>query len=88
MKGSLTTAKTLSDLYTDQWKGPLSIGENEYFFQITEAKPPQGLKTEDPSDPDFALVRDTFIKNRVKLWLKDYLEAQRKELKVKTYLNE
>lgn len=88
LKGSLTTAKTLSDLYPDQWKGPLSIGENEYFFQITEAKPPQGLKVEDASDPDFALVRDTFIKNRVKLWLKDYLEAQRKELKVKTYLNE
>jgi peptidyl-prolyl cis-trans isomerase D len=88
LKGSLAAAKNLSDLYPGQWKGPLAVGEKEYFFQITEARPTQGLKALDPSDPDFASVRETFQKDLEKLWLKDYLAAQRKELKVKTYLTE
>lgn len=87
LKDSLTASKDLGDLYPGQWKGPLSIGENEFFFQITEANPPQGLKAEDSSDPDRASIYETFKKDRANLWLKDYLAAQRKELKVQTFLS-
>ncbi len=86
LKDSLSAAETLSDLYTGQWKGPLSIGESQYFFQVTEEKPAQPLKKEDPSD--LARIYETFKKDRVNLWLKDFLEEQRKELKVKTFLTE
>lgn len=86
MKGSITAAEALSDLYSGQWKGPLSVGEDQCFFQITEEKPAQGLKAGDPSD--LAGVYETFKKDRVNLWLKDYLTAQRKELKVKTFLTD
>jgi peptidyl-prolyl cis-trans isomerase D len=86
LKGSLPTAEALSDLYPDQWKGPLSIGEDQCFFQISEERSAQGLKPQDPADQ--AKVYETFKKDRVNLWLKDYLTAQRKEQKVTTFLTD
>ncbi len=85
MADSLTTAQSLSDLYPGEWKGPLSIGENQCFFQVYEAKP-AGVFTPDPADK--ARIYETFKKDRVSQWVKDYLKTERDQLKVKSFLTE
>jgi peptidyl-prolyl cis-trans isomerase D len=82
---SIATAQALSDLYPGQWKGPLSIGEAQCFFQVDEAKPADAFQ---PDPLDQARDYETFKKDRVTVWVKDYLKSQRNQLKVKSFLTE
>jgi len=85
VKDSSELTQSLADLYVGEWKGPLTLGDNHYFFQITQAKDqalsPEGLNKARP----IALAR--LVGEKQDQWLKAFLDDQRKKLKVKTYLN-
>ena len=82
---SKDSAEQLASLYTQQWKGPLSIHQKEYFFQIVDAKEGASPKTMTDSERSELIQRLTY--ERQQAWLQDFLTAERKKLEVKTFLN-
>lgn len=81
---SKETADELATLYPLQWKGPLSVGQKEYFFQITDAKEPDSSVA--LTDQQRADISKQMVEERRQAWVKQFLEAQRQKLGVKTYL--
>jgi peptidyl-prolyl cis-trans isomerase D len=83
LKDSKNLADILAGYYPKDWRGPLTLNENSYFFQITEAKPgkidPQTLAKKGPETAQ----RLTSYKEQE--WLKNFLAERRKELKVKSF---
>ncbi|HJT23133.1 MAG TPA: SurA N-terminal domain-containing protein, partial [bacterium] len=82
---SKDAAEQLADLYPQQWKGPLSLHQKQYFFQIAEAKEGAAHKTMTASERAEMTQRLTY--ERQQAWLQDFLTAERKKLGVKTFLN-
>jgi peptidyl-prolyl cis-trans isomerase D len=85
LKNSKGTAAELAGLYVQDWKGPLSLGEKEYFFQIIDAK--DGKSGSTLTDQEKAELEQRLISQRQDDWLQDFLTAQRKTLNVKSFLN-
>ncbi|HET9869988.1 MAG TPA: peptidylprolyl isomerase, partial [bacterium] len=75
----------LAELYVGDWKGPLPIGGSRYYFQITQAKerPLSGKALEKASAEAVRRLGE----HKQDLWVRSFLDDQRKKLKVKTYLN-
>jgi peptidyl-prolyl cis-trans isomerase D len=85
IKNSKETAAELASLYVQDWKGPLPLGEKEYFFQVIDAK--DGKSPSTPSDQEKAGLQQRLISQRQNDWLQDFLSAQRKTLNVKSFLD-
>ncbi len=84
LKNSKETAEELAGLYVLDWKGPLPIGQKEYFFQITDSKDGKSSTLTDQARTE---LQQRLINQRQQDWLQDFLSAQRKTLNVKTFLN-
>ncbi|MGH7739240.1 MAG: SurA N-terminal domain-containing protein [bacterium] len=86
IQDSKDLTQSLATLYVDQWKGPLPIGDNHYFFQITQTQP------HSLTDAEFNELQPTaeaqLTQARQDEWEKAFLESQKKKLKVKTYLED
>jgi peptidyl-prolyl cis-trans isomerase D len=86
LKDSKNIADALSSLYLKEYKGPLSIGKNEYFFQIIDVKPGKSKSEKNlKGQPE---IMQRLISDRQSIWIKSFLDSERQRLKVKTYLNE
>lgn len=83
IKDSKNAADSLASLYLNQWKGPLAIGTDEYFFQVVDIKP--SGKTAVQSAGDLSDIAKHYLSDRESAWIKDFLESQRKSLKVRTF---
>jgi hypothetical protein len=85
LKSSKELANSLADTYLNDWKGPIPFRENNFFFQIIDSKlgePDSEKLGKDPSE-----ITERLVASKREEWLKNYLEEQKKELKVKTYSN-
>ncbi len=82
---SKDAATELAGLYPQEWKGPLSIHQKEYFFQIIDAHERGHSKA--PSDQERAEMTQRMNYERQQTWLQDFLGSQRKKMGVKTFLN-
>ncbi len=82
LKNSKYIAGQLDSLYPQDWRGPLSLNEKQYFFQITAVK--EGKTSADDTTGE---MRQKFLSSRQSTWLKDFLAVERKKLDVKTFLN-
>jgi peptidyl-prolyl cis-trans isomerase D len=83
LKDSKQVASQLTNLYPGDWAGPLPIGGKEYYFQISDSR--EGKATgKDTSNTD---ISRRFMANRQNIWLKDFLDQQKKTLEIKTFLN-
>jgi len=85
LKGSKEAAHELAGSYLQDWKGPISLGQKEYFFQITDARDKKNPASS--AGIDKAALQQELMNQRQQSWLKDFLEAQKKKLGVKSYLN-
>jgi peptidyl-prolyl cis-trans isomerase D len=85
IKNSKGTAAELAGLYVQDWKGPLSVGDKEYFFQIIDER--EGKSGSTIADQEKAELQQRLISQRQDDWLQDFLTAQRKTLNVKSFLN-
>jgi len=74
----------LAELYVGEWKGPVQLGDNEFFFQILQEKESRVVAK---SEKDLGDVAQRMLRFKQNVWLKDFLAAERKRLNVKTYLN-
>lgn len=85
IENSKDTAMELASLYPQEWKGPLSLGQKEYFFQIVDSR---GEKTPLSSiEKDLSNISGQMAYERQQSWLKDFLNVQRKKMQVKNFLN-
>lgn len=82
---SKDVAGQLASLYPQQWKGPLSIHQKEFFFQVVDAKEETTHKT--LTDSERAEIIQKLTYERQQAWLQDFLSTERKKLEVKTFLN-
>lgn len=83
IKGSKLLTQELVNLYPGEWAGPFPMNQNEYFFQITDAKESESpAKNADSND-----VAQRFMSNKADSWFKDFLDEQKKNITIKTYLN-
>jgi peptidyl-prolyl cis-trans isomerase D len=85
LKNSTAIADQLAGLYLNDWKGPIPLGESEYFFQITAAK--NGETAERPAPNDDPKVVQRLMYAKQDAWLKAFLENQKKKLTIKTFVN-
>lgn len=85
IKDSKDPALDLATLFPGDWKGPISIGQREYFFQILDARPAQ--KTVSLTDREKQEFQQRVYGKVQDNWLKEFLKEQRKRVNVKTYLN-
>jgi hypothetical protein len=83
LKGSKQFSRELAALYPGDWAGPFPINGKEYFFQLTDARP--GKTTDTNSDT--SEIGNRFMGNHQDAWLKDFIDQQKKTLKIKTFLN-
>ncbi len=83
LKDSKNAADSLASLYLNQWKGPLAIGTDEYFFQIVDVKTNGPYSSQNAGD--LADIAKHYLSDREAIWIKDFLESQRKSLKVRTF---
>ncbi len=83
IKGSKPLVQELLNLYPGEWAGPFPLNNKEYFFQITEAKEGKPADKIDQSDS----IAQRFMANKADAWFKDFLNQQRKNITIKTYLN-
>lgn len=81
LKNSKDAADELAGLYPRDWKGPMPLDLKEYFFQIVDAREGKAPSTQDRSG-----LAQRLVSQRQQAWLQDFLDAQRKSLKVKTFL--
>ncbi len=85
LKDSKSVADQLTSLHVKEWQGPVPVSGSEYFFQVTAEKPSkEGPQTADKIDVQ---VVQRLINERQSAWLKEFLEAQKKKLTIKSYLN-
>ena len=84
LKDSKEISEELSDLYSNDWKGPLSLGQKEIFFQVSETR--ESGKSDESIEKDTPDIARRLSSHRQEMWLKDFLAYQKKVLKVKTYL--
>lgn len=82
---SKDAAEELASLYPQQWKGPLSIHQKEYFFQIVDAQEENNRKA--LTDQERMEITQRMTYERQQAWLQDFLTNERKILDVKTFLN-
>lgn len=82
---SKDAAQQLDALYLQQWKGPLSIHQKEFFFQISDAR--EGKTPKTLTDQERAEITQRMDYDRQQAWLQDFLSAEKKKLGVKTFLN-
>lgn len=82
---SKDAATQLAGLYPQEWKGPLSIHQKDYFFQITDAR--EGAVHKTPTDQEKDEMNQRMNYERQQTWLQDFLSSQRKKMGVKTFLN-
>jgi peptidyl-prolyl cis-trans isomerase D len=83
LKDSKQFSRELVNLYPGDWAGPYPIGGKEYFFQVTDARPGKdSVKDSENSD-----IGRRFMASRQDIWLKDFLDQQKKTLQIKTFLN-
>ena len=85
LKDSEDIADTLAGLYPGEWKGPLSLNQKEYFFQIVDARIPKEDKQK--KSGEHSDVAQRLFQAHQALWLKSFLDSERKKLNVKSYLN-
>jgi peptidyl-prolyl cis-trans isomerase D len=85
LKDSNVLSEGLADQYVGDWKGPLTSGDNHYFFQITEAK--NRPLSADQLNKTRAETAERLVSVKQQEWVKDFLQEERKKLNVKTYLN-
>ena len=85
IKNSTDLSDELAGLHKKEWKGPLEADKKEYFLQIVETRDnsvdPQKLEKDLPE------IKQRLISQRQQAWLKDFLENQRKKLRVKILMN-
>lgn len=82
LKKSTDLSDELATLNPSEWKGPLELEEKEFFFQVTDAKENPSSDAEDTEDLSRRLAS-----YRQDIWLKDFLQDQRKKLNLKSFLN-
>jgi peptidyl-prolyl cis-trans isomerase D len=85
LKGSSALSQGLASLYVSEWRGPLDLGDNHYFFQITQAQ--DRPLSEAQKTKTRALTEEELAASKQNLWVKTFLDDQRAKLKVKTFLN-
>src|SRR5581483_917636 len=73
LKGSKEAAHELAGSYLQDWKGPISLGQKEYFFQITDARDKKNPASS--AGIDKAALQQELMNQRQQSWLKDFLEA-------------
>jgi peptidyl-prolyl cis-trans isomerase D len=83
LKDSKQIANQLANLYPGDWAGPLPINGKEYYFQLSDSRESKAAE-KDTNNTD---IGRRFMANRQDLWLKDYLDQQKRTLEIKTFLN-
>jgi peptidyl-prolyl cis-trans isomerase D len=84
LKDSKETALDLATLFPGDWKGPVSLGQKEYFFQIMDTRPTK--KTVSLSDQQKQEFQQKVFGRIQENWLTEFLKQQRQRVDVKTYL--
>ncbi|HVZ81781.1 MAG TPA: SurA N-terminal domain-containing protein [bacterium] len=85
LKDSQDTALDLATLFQGNWKGPLSIGKKQYFFQVAETRPAErAVSLTDQQKQEF---QQRIYGRMQDNWLKEFLKRQRAKVDVKTYVN-
>jgi peptidyl-prolyl cis-trans isomerase D len=84
IKDSKDAADKIAGLYVRDWQGPLSIGANEYFFQIIDSK--ESNLNSKSTDAQEQIV-EKMLPNQQSYWIKNFLDSERKKLDVKIYQN-
>ncbi len=79
-------SEVLAELHLSDWKGPLSVDETRYFFQII-AERDQPL-SDKKFESDRASSASRLEASKKTLWVKTFLKAQREETKVNVYLDQ
>ncbi len=85
LKDSKAISDELAELYSNDWKGPLELGEKEIFFQVTDSR--ESGKDLQALEKDTPNIGQRLAAYHQEIWLKDFLADQKKKLKVKTFLN-
>lgn len=83
LKKSANIANELASLYVKEWKGPLSLNQNEYFFQIIDSK--EGKASSKNLEDARSEAAQQLLSYRQESWLKDFLKDERKKLDVKVF---
>ncbi len=84
-KDSTAVSQTLAALYVGEWRGPLDLGDDHCFFQITQAQ--DRPLSDKEKQKDLAQAQEQLITAKQDQWVKSFLDDQRQKLKVKTFLN-
>jgi len=83
LKDSKPLADAMADLYAKDWKGPVPLGNNSLFIQILDAKP--GKSDAKKLEKEIPSLGRRLTASKEQAWMKNYLEAQKKALNVKTF---
>lgn len=83
IKDSKETALDLGTLFPEEWKGPVSMGQKEYFFQVVATRPTK--KTVSLTDQQKQEFMQKVFGRLQDNWLTEFLKQQRQKVDVKTY---
>jgi peptidyl-prolyl cis-trans isomerase D len=85
LKNSESISQTLGSLYVGEWRGPLDLGDDHCFFQMTQTQ--DRPLSDAQKQKHLAQAQEQLTAAKQDQWVKAFLDDQRKKLKVKTFLN-